>query len=148
MILLSVFRGKLYSLSKSLSRLWILLEFVESFCISGMCLRIVDIKKNCASKLSPCFAITAFIIKSLPFIGERSQQVSIYASTSGVTLNCLLKCIRLNTVLWISAIFQLRSHAVQCSCCLLPYNFPPEIKSTTNAVTGNIAQVFNIYKRL
>src|SRR5437868_14024141 len=58
-----------------------------------------------------------------------------------------MQCLRLNTVLWISASFQLRSHAVQCSCSQLPYNFPPEIKSTTNFVTGNIAQVFNICKR-
>src|SRR6266699_6996836 len=57
-----------------------------------------------------------------------------------------MQCLRLNTVLWISASFQLRSHAVQCSCSQLPYNFPPEIKSTTNFVTGNIAQVFNICK--
>src|SRR5436305_7817165 len=57
-----------------------------------------------------------------------------------------MQCLRLNTALWISVIFQLRSHADQCSCCQLPYNFPPEIKSTTNVVTGNIAQVFNICK--
>src|SRR2546423_15484998 len=57
-----------------------------------------------------------------------------------------MQCLRLNTVLWISASFQLRSHAVQYSCSQLPYNFPPEIKSTTNFVTGNIAQMFNICK--
>src|SRR5256885_16273169 len=57
-----------------------------------------------------------------------------------------MQYLRVNTVLWISASFQRRSHAVQYSCSQLPYNFPPEIKSTTNFVTGNIAQMFNICK--
>src|SRR5437763_12080367 len=57
-----------------------------------------------------------------------------------------MQYLRVNTVLWISASFQRRSHAVQYSCSQLPYNFPPEIKSTTNFVTGNIAQVFDICK--
>ena len=59
----------------------------------GICLCIVDIKKNGASKLSLCFAIAALVIKSLPFISERSQLISIYVSQGGIILYRSLICI-------------------------------------------------------